>query len=176
MTGTTTAGAEFTLAAATGEGVGIGTAVKIPGAGAGGTNLVGVIKNVDNLSATVKFVLGDPATGLDLPCLTNVTSVTMTFMPAWTAGVYPLYRVSSSLNFPSVAAQSHQNLTISAPSGVTLTTGKACYVGIDGTPPTGLMFFAYVTSGGLTVTVRAVNYTAAAIDPGAITFTVFVEA
>jgi len=173
VTGTTGAGATFTLSTVSGLNVGIGTAVSIPGAGAAAAALVGVIKSVDNLSATPTFVLGNAVTGADLPCLTNVTAVTMTFMPSTWASVREYYTVSATLDFPSVAANTTSDLTIAAPTNVTFRDGAQCIVGVKiAAISAGISYTAFVTSGGASVTVRCTNCTVGAVNPASAVFNV----
>lgn len=172
VTGTTGAGAVFNMAAVTGANVGIGTAIKIPGAGAAAADLIGVIKDIDNLSATPTLTLGDPTTGADLPCLTDVTSVTATWRPSVMAGVRAWYSVSAAVNFDSIPANSTQDKTIAVPTNVTFTEGKPCILGIPAAAPSGIVYNAFVSSGGTSVTIRAANVTGVAIDPVSMTFTV----
>ncbi len=84
--------------------------------------------------------------------------------------------MSAALDFPSIAAQSNQDLTIAAPGGVTLTAGRVVLLGLPSNVPAGIVYNAFVTSGGTTVTVRASNVTTGAIDPASGTFNVRVMA
>jgi hypothetical protein len=75
------------------------------------------------------------------------------------------------LNFPSIAASGgHQDLTISV-SGATV--GNAVALGLPDAPAAGIVFNAYVSAAD-TVTVRATNATAGAIDPASATYRVVV--
>lgn len=68
---------------------------------------------------------------------------------------------SASLNFPSIAAGSTSELTISVSSA---TAGDAVTVSPSGGPESGLIWSGYVSASG-TVTVRLANVTGSAIDP-----------
>jgi len=67
-------------------------------------------------------------------------------------------------------------LTIAAPGGVTLTAGRCVILGLPSNVPAGVIYNAFVSSSGTTVTVRASNITAAAVDPVSGTFNVRVMA
>lgn len=74
---------------------------------------------------------------------------------------------SAALNFPSVAAQSVQDLTITVTGAV---LGDSVALGVPTAAVTaGIAFTAWVSAAD-TVTVRAHNYTAGALDPASGTF------
>lgn len=77
---------------------------------------------------------------------------------------------SASLDFPSIAAASQGNLTITVAGAA---VGDEVIMGLPAAPVAGLVFNAFVSAAN-TVTVRASNITAAPIDPGAATFNVIV--
>ena len=79
-------------------------------------------------------------------------------------------KASAVLDFPSIAAAGSANLTITVTGAV---VGDDCYVTLNGTPALGLDYIAWVSAAN-TVTVRAMNFTGAAIDPAAATFRVHV--
>lgn len=84
--------------------------------------------------------------------------------------------VSGALNFASIAANtSSGDLTIAAPTGVTLRAGAPCVVSPPLTLNAGLVPHAFVTDGGASVTVRLSNVTAGALDAASGTFTVAVK-
>lgn len=171
---TGTAGsAIFTLSATpTGNNFGNGISVSIAGAGTAGAALVGIVQDFDCLSATKTFTLGDASGSLN-PCVTSVgPGAVVSYTAAILAQVKVSYNVSASLNFGSIPAFSAADLTIAAPTGVTFTAGKQCVVGRPSNASLGVTYEALVTAGGATVTVRATNCTALAIDPPAGTFTV----
>lgn len=76
----------------------------------------------------------------------------------------------ASLDFPSVAAGASQELTIAVPGA---RVNDAVALGLPAAPLTGLAFDAYVSADD-TVTVRASNVTAGAIDPAAANYRVTV--
>ncbi len=78
---------------------------------------------------------------------------------------------SASLDFSSIAAASSAELTITV-NGATI--GQTVKLGLPATIPAGLLFDARVTASD-TVTVRATNITASAIDPSALTINVKVS-
>lgn len=77
---------------------------------------------------------------------------------------------SASLNFPSIAAAGHQDLTIAVTGAA---VGDYVALALPAAPTAGLIYQAWVSATN-TVTVRATNITADAIDPGAITVGVVV--
>ena len=81
-------------------------------------------------------------------------------------------QVQATLDFPSIAAQSHQDLTVTVTGVPNSVRPVALGIPTAG-PTTGLIYEAWVSAAN-TVTVRAVNYTNAAIDPAAGTFRVAV--
>lgn len=148
-----------------------GTSVTIIGAGAAAANLTGVVGEIDNYSATKTFAIYDN-NGAPLNASTAVSAVACNFADAIFAQVLAEYVVSASLDFGSIASLGSADLTIAVPSGVTFTAGKICRLGLPSNANAGIIYSAFVTSGGATVTVRAQNYTLGAIDPAAGTFTV----
>ena len=72
---------------------------------------------------------------------------------------------TASLDFPSVAAASSQDLTITV-TGAAVNDSVA--LGLPATPTAGIVFSAFVSAAN-TVKVRATNITASAIDPAAFT-------
>lgn len=75
---------------------------------------------------------------------------------------------TATLDFPSVASLLHEDLTISV-TGAGLTDS----VILGYTPTTGIIYTGFVSLAD-TVTVRANNYTAGAVDPASGTFRVTV--
>lgn len=71
---------------------------------------------------------------------------------------------SATLNFPSIPAHTTAELTL-AVTGATV--GQAVFAYPNGTPESGLMWSAFVSTAD-TVTVRMANITAAAIDPASL--------
>ena len=79
---------------------------------------------------------------------------------------------TASLNFPSIAAASQSDLTITVPGAA---VGSFVVLSLPSVPAAGLTFNAFVSAAN-TVTVRASNITAAAVDEAALTFGVLVLA
>jgi hypothetical protein len=75
---------------------------------------------------------------------------------------------SASLNFGSIAAAASADLTITV-TGAAVGDGVA--LGLPAAPAAGIVFNAFVSAAN-TVTVRATNVTADAVDPAAATYTV----
>jgi hypothetical protein len=75
---------------------------------------------------------------------------------------------TASLDFPSIAAGAQATLTIALSGAV---VNDSISLGLPAAPPSGLVIDAYV-SAAATVTVRARNVTASAIDPAADTYRV----
>ena len=78
---------------------------------------------------------------------------------------------SAVLDFPSIAAAGNATLTI-AVTGAEV--GDRVSIGLPAAPTVGLIFMAFVSAADV-VTVRAVNYTAAAVDAASATYTVTVH-
>jgi hypothetical protein len=79
---------------------------------------------------------------------------------------------SASLNFASIAAAAQADLTINV---VGAAVGDEVIMALPAAPAAGLIFNAFV-SAAETVTIRASNITAAAVDPAAATYGVIVIA
>lgn len=77
---------------------------------------------------------------------------------------------SASLNFPSIAAVSQADLTITVAGAA---TGDEVTMGLPTVPAAGIVFNAFVSATD-TVTIRASNITAAAVDPAVATYNVIV--
>lgn len=84
-------------------------------------------------------------------------------------------RLSAALDFPSIAAAATATLTIAAPANVVLPANSPVVLGLPGNASAGLVFQAWVTTGGASVTVSATNVTAGPIDQAALPFTVDVQ-
>lgn len=96
----------------------------------------------------------DPNTG------TEVTGATLT----------KLRTASASLNFPSIAAAAQADLTITVTGA---SVNDEVSLGLPAAPTAGIVFNAFVSAAN-TVTIRASNITAGAIDPPAATYSVLV--
>ena len=141
--------------------------------GAGGLALVfgfAVGRWLRNAMAGVQIGSGHNASGA-----TNSLSV-INYADATYCQVDGYYAMSAALDFPSIAAGTSADLTIAAPGGVTLTAGRCVILGLPSNVPAGVVYNAFVTSGGASVTVRASNITAGSIDPASGTFNVRVMA
>lgn len=79
---------------------------------------------------------------------------------------------SASLDFPSIDAVSQADLTITVTGAA---VGDEVILSLPAAPAAGLVFNAFVSAAN-TVTVRASNITAAAVDAAAATFGVIVIA
>lgn len=77
---------------------------------------------------------------------------------------------SAALNFPSIDAVSQADLTITVTGA---TVGSEVSLALPAAPTAGIIFNAFVSATN-TVTVRASNITAGAIDPDSATFSVLV--
>jgi hypothetical protein len=77
---------------------------------------------------------------------------------------------SAALNFASIAAAAQEDLTITVTGAA---ANNAVILGLPVAPTAGLVFNAFVSAAN-TVTVRATNITAAAIDPASATYSVVV--
>lgn len=179
-TGTTSIGATITATAGdidfvcsaipTDNNFGDGCSITITGAGSGGTNLTGIVSGFVTLGASGwHFNLRDSA-GTIIPCGTTVAAAVCNFAAVILAKVPTLYSNSAALNFASIAALASEDLTISATTGVTLTAGRVVRLGLPSNVPAGIVYTAFVTTGGASVTVRATNITAGTIDPPSGTF------
>jgi hypothetical protein len=86
------------------------------------------------------------------------------------ATVTRILRGSASLDFPSINAVSQADLTITVTGAA---VGDTVVLGLPAAPTAGITFNAFVSAAN-TVTVRATNVTAGAIDPAAAVYTVLV--
>lgn len=77
---------------------------------------------------------------------------------------------SASLDFPSIAAASQSSLTITVTGAA---VNDEVVMGLPAAPAAGIVFNAFVSAAN-TVTVRATNVTALAVDPAAATYSVIV--
>lgn len=77
---------------------------------------------------------------------------------------------SAALNFPSIAAVSQADLTITVTGAA---VGAEVVMGFPAAPAAGIVFNAFVSATN-TVTIRASNITATAIDPASATYSVLV--
>lgn len=77
---------------------------------------------------------------------------------------------ASTLNFGSIASLGAADLTITVTGAA---VGDAVHLGLPAAPTAGIAFNAFVSAAN-TVTVRAMNYTAGAIDPAAAAYRVVV--
>jgi predicted RecA/RadA family phage recombinase len=83
----------------------------------------------------------------------------------------PVLTAEAALDFPSIAAAASSALTISVPGAA---VGDIATVGLPAVPTAGLLFTAWVSAAD-TVTVRATNITAGAIDAASATYKVAVS-
>lgn len=81
-----------------------------------------------------------------------------------------LLTASAALDFPSIAAVSQADLTITVTGAV---VGDEVALALPAAPTAGIIFNAYVSAAN-TVTVRASNITAAAVDPASASYSVIV--
>lgn len=152
---------------------GNGSSVTIPGAGIAAANITGTVANFQQVgTGQWDFELCDDTTGEKIPCSTTIASVTVTYNVVKLAKVRSFITVSADPTFTSIAANTTQDKTIAAPTGITFTAGKPVILGIPSGVQAGLVFSAFVTSGGNSVTVRCANVTVGAITPNAGTYTV----
>ena len=86
------------------------------------------------------------------------------------AAITKIRTATASLDFPSIAAASQASLTITV-AGAAL--GDTVVMGLPAAPAAGITFNAFVSAAN-TVTIRATNVTAAAVDPAAANYTVLV--
>lgn len=77
---------------------------------------------------------------------------------------------SAVLDFPSIAAASQANLTITVNGAA---VNDDVILGLPAAPAVGIVFDAFVSATN-TVTVRATNVTAAAVDPVSATYSVLI--
>lgn len=75
---------------------------------------------------------------------------------------------STTYDFASIAAQSTANTLVTVTGAV---AGDSVALGVNGTPPNGLIFVAVATAANA-VRIYAHNFTAAAIDPASFTFNI----
>jgi len=81
-----------------------------------------------------------------------------------------LRTASASLNFPSIAAAAQADLTITVTGAA---VGDEVSMALPAAPAAGIIFNAFVSAAN-TVTIRATNITALAVDPAAASYSVLV--
>lgn len=81
-----------------------------------------------------------------------------------------LLTASAALDFPSIAAVSQADLTITVTGAA---VGDEVALALPAAPAAGIVFNAYVSAAN-TVTVRASNITAAPVDPASASYSVLV--
>ena len=86
------------------------------------------------------------------------------------AAITKVLTASATLDFPSIAAVSQANLTITVTGAA---VGDEVILSLPAAPAAGLVFNAFVSAAN-TVTVRATNVTAAAVDAASATYGVIV--
>ena len=86
------------------------------------------------------------------------------------ATITKVLTASASLNFPSISAASQADLTITVPGAA---TGDEVIMSLPASPAAGIVFNAFVSAAN-TVTIRASNITALAVDPAAASYGVIV--
>lgn len=153
-----------------------GVAVKIAGAGVASADLIGIVGALETLAATKTFMLSDPATGLPLACSTSVAAAACTFMAQPLATVPVWYEISGTFNPGALAAGASTTATFNAPTGVTLTASNQVIMGMPSNVQAGLIYKAFVTSGGASVTLQAYNPTANPITQSSATWRFIVRA
>ena len=151
--------------------VGVGTAVSVVGAGAAAASLVGIVGSIDSYPASGSrtFTLVDSSGGA-VNCVTEATAAVINYADAQFSQVDGYYAVSGTLDFPSIAAQASSDQTIAAPSGVSFSAGRVVQLGLPNNVPAGIIYSAFVSLSGNSITVRATNVTGASIDPPSGTF------
>lgn len=87
-------------------------------------------------------------------------------IPTWIIEMFMRTAVPTSLDFPSVASQGIQELTLAVPGAL---VGQTVTLAVPATLPAGLIPTGYVSAADI-VTIRLTNITAAAIDPAAATW------
>lgn len=86
------------------------------------------------------------------------------------AAITSILSATATLDFPSVASLGQQDLTVTVTGAA---TGNAVQVGLPAAPTSGIAWSAWVSAAD-TVTVRAHNYTAGAVDPASASYRVTV--
>ena len=86
------------------------------------------------------------------------------------AAITKIRTASASLNFPSINAASQADLTITVAGAA---VGDEVVMSLPAAPAAGIVFNAFVSAAN-TVTIRATNVTALAVDPAAATYGVIV--
>jgi len=81
-----------------------------------------------------------------------------------------LLTASATLDFPSIAAADQASLTITVTGAV---VGDEVAMALPASPTAGIVFNAFVSAAN-TVTIRATNVTAAAVDPASASYSVIV--
>ena len=106
----------------------------------------------------------------DIETSANPAPIAQQNFEALDRSIYAL-RASASLNFPSISGTGgQQDLTITVTGAA---AGDFVVLSLPASPTAGLLFNAWVSAPDI-VTVRATNCTGSSIDPGALTFKVWV--
>lgn len=100
------------------------------------------------------------------PALTLSSSVSV----GGGTAVLKILSATATLDFPSISAQSNQDLTVTVTGAA---VGDAVFIGLPSAPLAGVVFMGYVSATN-TVTVRAMNYTGSSKDPSSATYRVTV--
>jgi hypothetical protein len=176
VTGTTVAGNLFTLSGTPSvDNFCVGAAVSIAGAGAAAAALTGIVGAIDIISTPKTFRLLT-TTGLPQPCVTDVTGVACTFLGATIASVPVFYEVSAAFSVTNLAAGTSTTATINAPTGVTFAASAPIEVGYPSNVQANLIYKAFVTAGGASITLQCFNPTAGNVTQASGTFKYLVRA
>lgn len=87
-----------------------------------------------------------------------------------TAAITKILTGQAALDFPSIAAASQATLNITVNGAA---VNDEVIMGLPAAPAAGIVFNAFVSAAN-TVTIRATNVTAAAVDPASATYSVIV--
>lgn len=92
------------------------------------------------------------------------------FSTGHAASLTKILTAQAALDFPSIAAASQANLTITVTGAA---VNDEVIMGLPAAPTAGIVFNAFVSAAN-TVTIRATNVTVGAIDPASATYSVIV--
>lgn len=101
---------------------------------------------------------------------TNGELVYVKDLKVFECGLRQFYSIAVAIDFPSIAAAASNDQTVTL-TGVAV--GDAVYLGLPAAPQAGLIFQGFVSAAN-TVTIRAMNITASAVDAASATYRVTV--
>jgi hypothetical protein len=107
---------------------------------------------------------------LRIAAATSAVTLAGNFAIGGTSAIKGVRTATATLDFPSISAASQQSLTVTVTGAA---VGDVVQLGLPASPTANIVFFGFVSAAD-TVTIRASNITAGAIDPASDTYRVAV--